>query len=370
MQVAAASPSTAAADAVTTSVASSGVACVVSPPTPQPADSDAADGRGAEALGAIDGGAGPSRLPAPARALPWSAELGATLQRPDRGILAARTLQETSSRDAALRQRHVYFDERLLHRQHSQRQWHYGTRSPRSQPSPMYMERRQMMDDLLVRLQDQIEEASMLLRCQQLHQPVPVHEELPYAARHSATRPHLDERSAGLVRPLQLSLRLTWELHAPAAHRDSPRPGAVERMLQRALLRALAHPTAADAQSGWPLPLLQRLPTAVLWQLHSLCSPRPQFHADASDDLGAIPLADLRAVTPAWASPWFVQHATRTFQWELMTITLPTFVLWRLDTLLIGAMQSVLVCHALVLYCVVWLAQAAAAAASQLGLVD
>lgn len=223
--------------------------------------------------------------------------------------------------DASKARRHVYFDERRIHRQNSQRQWHYETRKvKRSNPCGVHTNKRQAMDDLMQRLQEQIEEASILLRPQQWGEPVPVHEPLPYEARNTQTHPILDERSAGIVRPLQLSLHFTWEVHGP--------------------------------------PYMMRFVPA--WPFTRLAHPHLVV---ASSDLGTTLLS-----WPSWLAPWLEQHPTRFFQRPLMTLTLPTFLLWRLDTLIIRILEWVLVCQHFFLYCILALAHTTATTAQRLGL--
>ena len=251
--------------------------------------------------------------------------------------------------------RHVYFDERMLHRQSSRQFWHHEARQARRaafHPGSPHLDKRQAMEALMHRLQAQIEDAGNMLR----HVPpnewpfgrgsgssTPYSEVLGYEVRRTLRpRPSIPvwEERPKVARPLRVSLRLTLEAHAPFFSASTARApeshgwlaGVVRDLVQNALAYRVLVRSGAPADGPRVNVVLAALPTrALVWMSDVLHAP------------------STRRAYPPGLAPALRSHRPLYFQAILMQITVPTFLLHRANMIFATVLELTLVLTQLLL---------------------
>ncbi|WFD42665.1 hypothetical protein MPSI1_001313 [Malassezia psittaci] len=243
--------------------------------------------------------------------------------------------------------RHVYFDERTLNRQSSRQFWHHEARNARRlafSPNTPQLEKRQALEHLLWRLQDQIEDAGNRLRRAPssdwrfpgLANDEPFSEPLAYQVRRTIRPrppvPVLEERP-GIARPFRIALQLSLELHSPLWSRPAPQLSHMRRRVvgaaQEAVRQTLDRKRIARQEERIPranLALAWLPDRALLWMISTL-------------DFSGVTTQD----SPTWLR-WFMRTHERIEQrWTLMQVTIPTFLLYRLHVIIVMTLELVLV---------------------------
>ncbi|WFC98577.1 hypothetical protein MYAM1_001307 [Malassezia yamatoensis] len=243
--------------------------------------------------------------------------------------------------------RHVYFDERTLNRQSSRQFWHHEARNARRlafSPNTPQLEKRQALEHLLWRVQDQIEDAGNRLRRAPssewrfpgLTNDEPFAEPLAYQVRRTIRPrpavPILEERP-GIARPFRIALQLSLELHAPLWSRPAPQLSHMRRRVvgaaQEAVRQTLDRKRIARQEERMPhanLALAWLPDRALLWMISTL-----DFSRNTSQD------------SPTWMR-WFMRtHERMEQRWTLMQVTIPTFLLYRSHVIIVMTLELVLV---------------------------
>ncbi|WFD29287.1 hypothetical protein MSPP1_000294 [Malassezia sp. CBS 17886] len=278
------------------------------------------------------------------------------------------TSREDPTAEGSARPRHVYFDERMLHRQSSRQFWHHEARTarrqvlqPAHQPTGIARERL-AMDMLVQRIQAQIQVAGnrLLASPAETRTPSPPRESLPYAARGNlGTRVPLpkrgwDELTSSLVRPILFYVQLDVEFHLPIISRPSHTSESMharlvavaEDIVQHALrVKARARKTHEPAKRANPYLMLLPLP-ALAW---------------IASVLNAGSVAREKQIAHfAWLAPFASAHWNNSFYLQLLRVSLPSAILWHFDWFLFAFLEIALVLVQFVLCIVIALARSLA----------
>lgn len=109
-------------------------------------------------------------------------------------------------------ERHVCFDERALHRQQAQRQWHYEARIAQRPNAQAHSQKRHHMDVFIQQLQSQIESASSLWSSLLPQEPMPY---LLRDSKKAQDMPQPPPRTRDKVPSWRWVWHVSMELHAP-----------------------------------------------------------------------------------------------------------------------------------------------------------
>lgn len=263
-------------------------------------------------------------------------------------------LDESLHGEPSTSDRHVYFDERMLTRQSSRQFWHHESRNARRAAfhiNTPAMDKRQAMESLLHRLQNQIEDASDRLRRVPSNEWLflgqassePYAEELGYEVRHTIRpRPPVPvwEERPRTVRPMRLSLQLAFELHAPFLSPSAPRSTEMRERVVGVARELVGHAISRKDASASPC---EDLPRAN-WVL--LCLPRPLLVWMFAT---LQPPRNAGQPYPLWLRLLLRTHLRMELKLRLMQLTIPTFLLYRTSQVIVLVLELVLVASELFL---------------------